>query len=288
VTVETLGRAIDLYRRTGVTRSAVALLIANAIPVVGVLFFGWSLLTILVLYWLENGIVGFWNVPKIALARGSLLRVPPEIPDDAALAATGSPTRASALQAAWRAARARQLAALSDGPEGDAARAQAVAALTRLGAVPRVAMAGFFLLHYGIFWTVHGIFVFALPGFAGAAAGASPLSGESGAFGDVAWGNVALAAVALFISHGASFLFNYLGRREYLTASPASQMSAPYGRVVVLHMTIILGAFAVAILGAPIGALLVLVLLKTTLDLGLHLREHHPQTARPTGRARSP
>ncbi|HEX5013490.1 MAG TPA: DUF6498-containing protein [Candidatus Limnocylindrales bacterium] len=59
----TLGR----YRSTA---SLVGLLIANAIPLVGVLFFGWSLITILVLYWLENCIVGLWNVPRIALARG--------------------------------------------------------------------------------------------------------------------------------------------------------------------------------------------------------------------------
>ena len=70
MTVETLGRGFGLYRRTAVTRSAIALVIANAIPLVGVLFFGWSLITILVLYWVENGIVGFWNIPKIALARG--------------------------------------------------------------------------------------------------------------------------------------------------------------------------------------------------------------------------
>ena len=43
---------------------------ANAIPLIGVLFFGWSLMTILVLYWLENGIVGGWNIPRIALAKG--------------------------------------------------------------------------------------------------------------------------------------------------------------------------------------------------------------------------
>jgi hypothetical protein len=51
-------------------------------------------------------------------------------------------------------------------------------------------------------------------------------------------------------------------------------MFAPYGRVVMLHLTIIFGAFIVAILGAPIGALLVLVVVKTVFDLSLHLRQH--------------
>ena len=79
--------------------------------------------------------------------------------------------------------------------------------------------------------------------------------------------------MVLFLSHGASFLFNYIGRGEYLTASAMRQTAAPYGRVVILHLTILFGAFAVAALGAPIGALLILVGLKTAFDLLLHLRE---------------
>ncbi len=66
-------RAASWYRLLGSSRrvSIVALVAANVIPIIGVLFFKWSLITILVLYWLENGIVGLWNIPRIALARGS-------------------------------------------------------------------------------------------------------------------------------------------------------------------------------------------------------------------------
>lgn len=45
---------------------------ANLVPLVGAVFFGWSVWTILVLYWIENGIVGVLNVPKILLAQGRL------------------------------------------------------------------------------------------------------------------------------------------------------------------------------------------------------------------------
>jgi len=38
------------------------------VPLVGVLFFGWSVSTILVAYWLENGAIGVLNVHKILLA----------------------------------------------------------------------------------------------------------------------------------------------------------------------------------------------------------------------------
>ena len=170
--------------------------------------------------------------------------------------------------------------------------------LGRLGGVAHTVLAVFFVIHYGLFWLVHGIFVFAIPTFVGAMRPAclagppflpgfpeDPGFGAAGAcaspFGEVVWSNVAIAAVALFLSHGASFLLNYVGRREYLTTSPLRQMYAPYGRVVVLHMTIIFGAIFAAFLGAPIVALIVLIVLKTALDLRLHLREHReaPATA---------
>jgi hypothetical protein len=225
--VDALTRLFDLYRTTGRTRTALALVIANAVPLIGVLFFGWSLWTILVIYWIENGIVGLWNIPKIAMARGSMNPLPQS---------RNVPPATSALG----------------------------------GTIPgpgRVGMALFFLIHYGLFWIGHGFFVFVLPNFAGA-------FGDPSTFGDVAWSSVAIAAVALFLSHGASFLFNYIGRSEYLRTSPPQQMFKPYGRVVVLHLTIIFGAFVAAFLGAPIGILLILVVLKTIFDLGLHLREH--------------
>ncbi len=71
-----------------------------------------------------------------------------------------------------------------------------------------------------------------------------------------------------------SYLFNYIGRGEYLRTTAAQQMFAPYGRLVVLHVTIIVGAVLISMTGAPEAAIVVLVLLKIALDLGLHLAEH--------------
>ena len=51
--------------------AVVALVVANAIPLIGVLFFGWSVWTILIVYWLENGIVGVFNVLKMARPRAT-------------------------------------------------------------------------------------------------------------------------------------------------------------------------------------------------------------------------
>jgi hypothetical protein len=289
VTVDTVGRAFDLYRRTATSRSAIALLIANAIPLVGVLFFGWSLLTILVLFWIENGIVGFWNVPRILLARQSIAESMTDLVQHAGLDTAESAEAAALLESRMREAQARMTIETSGG--GVRTVNPSALLLGRLGGVGHAVLAAFFVIHYGLFWLVHGIFVFALPTFFGAASSDclgqfSPVAGfplDPGfqaadpcvsAFGTIAWSNVAIAAVALFLSHGASFFLNYVGRREYLTTSPARQMGAPYGRVVILHLTIIFGAMAVAILGAPIAALVVLVVLKTAFDLRLHLREH--------------
>ncbi len=47
------------------TSSVRALIAVNAVPIVGVLFLGWDLGVIMLLYWLENGIIGFFNVMKM-------------------------------------------------------------------------------------------------------------------------------------------------------------------------------------------------------------------------------
>ena len=51
-------------------------------------------------------------------------------------------------------------------------------------------------------------------------------------------------------------------------------MISVYGRVVVLHVTIVAGAGLVGAFGTPFAALVLLVGLKTVIDLVLHLREH--------------
>ena len=50
--------------------SVVLLVLANLIPLGGVLFFGWQVFPIMFLFWLENVVVGAFNVLKMLLARG--------------------------------------------------------------------------------------------------------------------------------------------------------------------------------------------------------------------------
>ncbi len=233
-------RLVAWYRVGSSTGAVVALIVANAIPLFGVLFLGWNVWTILTIYWLENGVVGFFNVLKMARAEGTL-------PAGSGVVATvnGRPIAGSG----------------------------------------KTVLIPFFILHYGLFWLVHGIFILTLPMFVafggsglldggggGFLDGGTPSDGGAGIASDP--GAIALVLLGMFISHGISYRLNYIGRGEYLRTSVVRQMAAPYGRLVILHVTIILGGMAIALTGAPAAAVFVLVLLKTALDLGFHLAEH--------------
>lgn len=198
-----------------------ALIVTNAIPLVGVLFWNWSLFAILLLYWIENGVVGAINVLKIARAER-----PEPAPTGRALRLGGAGRRS----------------------------------------IPRAATIPFFILHYGIFWVVHGGFVLTFFGL-GAFGGSSAAGGLSPQ-------GLLVATIALAASHFVSYRTNYIGRGEYLRVAPSEQMMSVYGRVMVLHLTIIFGGVAISALGTPAAAMAVMVIVKTAIDLGLHLREH--------------
>lgn len=69
-------------------------------------------------------------------------------------------------------------------------------------------------------------------------------------------------------------LVNFLLAGERRQLSVRQLMAAPYLRIVILHVAILGGAFAITLLGQPLLMLLLLVLLKLALDVQLHLREH--------------
>ena len=222
-------RLIAWYRVGSSYGAVAALIVANAIPLFGVLFLGWNAWTILTIYWLENGVVGFFNVLKMARAEGQ-----------------GAAEGVGAMKV--------EVNGRPVGPGGAA----------------KATLIPFFILHYGMFWLGHGLFILILARFQAFGSG-SPPEGAGIASDPLA---VVIVLVGLFISHGVSYRLNYIGRGEYLRTSIAAQMFAPYGRLFVMHITILVGGTAIAFLGAPAVAVLVLVVLKTALDLGFHLAEH--------------
>ena len=83
-----------------------------------------------------------------------------------------------------------------------------------------------------------------------------------------------LAALSMVVSHGVSYVTNFLGRGEFRRLGVQELMMQPYGRVIVLHLAVLVGGFAVLLLGAPILSLLLLIGLKTGFDVRAHLAEH--------------
>lgn len=187
--------------------SEILLVIANCLPLFGVLFLDWDLFSILFLYWLENIVVGLYAILRIL-----------------------------------RASKPATNPVISGGRNY----------------FGRVAFALFFLVHYGLFTVVHGTFVFVLFG--------------QGNHPAALWLVISLGGFV--VSHGISFAVNYLGHGEYTKTSPDREMSAPYKRVVTMHLTILFGGFLAMAFGAPILALVVLVTLKTGIDLFSHISEH--------------
>lgn len=47
--------------------TALALIIANLVPVAGMVYLGWNLGDVMVLYWAESAVIGFFNVVKLAV-----------------------------------------------------------------------------------------------------------------------------------------------------------------------------------------------------------------------------
>ena len=196
-------------------KSLIILLLANTIPLFGVLFFDWSLGGIIQLYWAENVIIGMFNVVRMLQAEGP-------VGNSSSMTLNGRPYTGS-----------RKLSLIT-----------------------------FFVFHYGIFTAVHGVFVFAF--FAGRNS-------------DFTTTSFVLGFVALLVSHLLSYLINFIGAGEYKRVNESSLFFQPYMRVVVLHVTIIFGAAVTTFLGSPMGALIVLILIKSAVDSLAHIYEHYKQ-----------
>jgi hypothetical protein len=177
-------------------------LAVNLAPLAGALLFRWSVYPLLLLYWVENVIVGCYTALRFPFASGD------------AMAGWGT----------------------------------------------KLFYFLFFLAHYGGFATVHGVFVWVLFRTPGGAETAGP---------EFRW-----VVAALALSHGFSFVWNYLLGGEHRRARLADLMLQPYKRVVVLHVVIIFGGMLVMGLGSPMAGLVALVIVKTGMDWRAHEREH--------------
>ncbi len=235
--------------------SVAALIAANTIPLIGVLLFGWSVFEVVVLYWFENVVLGVINVLKMICCSPD----PDQINLPELLA---------------------KYSGVNNGDKLTKQQAQAFTASPWAKHGGKLFFVPFFVVHYGLFCLVHGVFVFVLLGGGGPFNNGANLHGGPEAFlrHDLSTGLV-IAAAALAASHLVSFFVNYLGKGEYRRTILPVLMIQPYARIVVLHIAIILGAFTILVLGSPIFLLVLLVVGKTLLDLSLHLRQRRSSQA---------
>lgn len=197
----------------------------------------WGVREILPLYWFESAIIGFFNIIKILMAGGPL---------------TGS----------------------ADGPLRKLKEQRfgnlAAGAFSSLMFFGRLFLAAFFTFHFGMFMLVHGVFLFGL------VLGGFKAGGDGLGFNFLpALLGVKWAVLALFLSHGASFFLNFVGGGEFRRTSAAECMARPYSRVVVMHLTIIIGAFASAMFSDTAPILVIFVGLKIFTDVRAHLAERN-------------
>lgn len=179
-------------------------------------------------YWMENVIIGFYTVLKIAKA---------EAPNPSSAKINNLPIKGSG----------------------------------------KFFMIPFFIMHFGIFTIVHGVFVvalFGLPSLPDNTLGTSTPIPELLNQIDFSVVGFFTLALSLLISHGISYKSNFIGKKEYLQTSPSKAMMAPYGRVIVMHLVLLGSGFIMTFVGFNTIFTIMVITAKVALDYVLHYREH--------------
>ncbi|MGD8469960.1 MAG: DUF6498-containing protein [Desulfobacterales bacterium] len=206
-----------------------ALTIANLLPLFGVVFLDWDAAAIVLLYWIENLIIGVINIFRMILVK------------------VESPA----------------------------------------GQFQKLFMIPFFCVHFGGFCAVHGFFLLAFFKIGPSANALDPGKPWMGPliFLQLLYSVVMQLwqsrppglewpALGLAVSHGISFVKNFLWGKEYRSLKINQIMMRPYKRIVLMHVAIIAGGVFVMKLGSPAGLLCVLIFLKIGMDIWLHAKSH--------------
>lgn len=132
----------------------------------------------------------------------------------------------------------------------------------------RVALAGFFTVHFGLFVFVHGIFVTLLAaGETGGSwrLGSLPLNGPLNGPVAVA-SDLALVLGGLVVANGIAFVREYVLGTGRGAATAQHEMARPYGRILVQHFVILAGGFLAIGAGGGAWVLVPAMLVKLVLE----------------------
>jgi hypothetical protein len=205
----------------------IAIIVSDLLPVFGILFLHWSMGSVMLVYWVENVIIGLFTVFKIIFASSQ----------------TGSEIYG--------------LSRILEHTEGETGRLVRILAQASSG-VSRVFSMLFFCVHFGGFCFGHLVFIMALF-FPPSAFQPRPLLNILAGL----W----LPFLGMFISYSIYFYQHYLGDEIYKQVSFNQLMFEPYPRIMALHVCLLFGGFLAISLGSPIWIILLLVALKTGADV---------------------
>jgi hypothetical protein len=198
--------------------SAVMLaVLMNAVPLVGVLYFEWSAINVLVLYWFENLLIGFCTLIRLIAHRAWTRK-----------------------RGYWR--HSNRLGIQVDNKPAE------------MGLIGEYAIATFG------FTLAHGVFV-------GAIALIVHQNYPDQAMWQLSWHQVLRGALAIAAFLGIELAVDLTRIRGASFAALRDYAQARMGRVIVLHLAIIFGMFAMAMSHSPMGILYVLIGIKTCTDL---------------------
>jgi len=180
----------------------IVLVAANLGMLAGVLLFGWSLGKVMMTFWAETGVIGYWALYGVARRAG----------------------RAAFF------------------------------------VVP------FFMIHFGGFMLGHLLFLsfFLRANFAEGQVGLDGTGLFDGVFDAIVLVSP-VVLLLLFAGHGLTYV---LRQRSGDDTGKHFGMGPVYGRVIAMHVALVLGAFAATLLGSPIWLLALLVLVKIAVDVG--------------------
>lgn len=194
-------------------RVSLALLVAaNLLPLAGVLWWGWDVFFLLLLFWCENVIIGIFGIARMIVA----------------------------------------------------GKTESVA--------EGLFLPVFFTVHYGGFMFGHFMVLFGMysSNVADLDRLVVPADYYRAVIEHVSW----IPLGALFISHGWSFVENFMGRDEFERLTPKQAMALPYRRMIITHIALLFGGFLLVENGQPIAGLVLLILMKIALDVTFHRKEH--------------
>ena len=125
----------------------------------------------------------------------------------------------------------------------------------------------FFIIHFGVFLGITGFMALALYLYVDA-----PPKGFE-AFSPIAL-ELILFVPAVVVSHGVSFVSDFIGNKEYKWSKDTDVlMAAPYIRVGVIFAGVFLGAFLLYATRVPTAFMSVFIVLKIVVDTIAHLKE---------------